>query len=75
MISKVNVTLLRQFQDFNYLSKLIIWLTYYVFFISLFRIVSSMNHFQLHVFNISKVNVTLLSSYIIKQFLDFYCLS
>ena len=34
-----------------------------------------MNHFQLPVFNISKVNVTLLSSYIIKQFLDFNYLS
>ena len=53
------------------LSKLIIRLTDYVFFISLlFRIVSSLNHFQLPLFMISKVNVTLL-----RQFQDLYCLS
>ena len=34
----------------------------------LFRIASSMDHFQLHLFMFSKVNVTLL-----RQFLDFYC--
>ena len=39
------------------------------FFVSLlFRIVFRLNHFQLHLFMFSKVNVTLL-----KQFLGFYC--
>ena len=51
IISKVNVTLFRQFLGFYCLSKLIIWLTHDVFFISLlFRIVSSLNHFQLPLF-------------------------
>ena len=46
MINKVNVTLLRQFLRLNCLSKLIIWLSYDVFLISLlFRIVSSQNRF------------------------------
>ena len=40
----------------------------YVFVSLLFRIVSRLNHFQLHLFMFSKVNVTLLG-----QFLDFYC--
>ena len=39
------------------------------FFVSLlFRIVSRLNHFQLHLFMFSKVNVTFL-----RQFLGFYC--
>ena len=70
-IIKVNVTLLRQFLCFYCLSKLIITLTHDVFLISLFfRIVSSQNQFHLPLFNIIKVNVTLL-----KQFLGLYCLS
>ena len=39
-----------------------------VFVSLLFRIVSRLNHFQLHLFMFSKVNVTLLW-----QFLDFFC--
>ena len=71
MINKVNVTLLRQFLRLYCLSKLIIWLSYDVFLISLlFRIVSSQNQFHLPLFMIVKVNVTLL-----KQFLGLYCLS
>ena len=69
MINKVNVTLLRQFLGLYCLSKLIIWLSYDVFLISLlFRIVSSQNQFHLPLFMIIKVNVTLL-----KQFLGLYC--
>ena len=69
MINKVNVTLLRQFLRLYCLSKLIIWLSYDVFLISLlFRIVSSQNQFHLPLFMIIKVNVTLL-----KQFLGLYC--
>ena len=71
MINKVNVTLLRQFLCFYCLSKLIIRLTHDDFLISLlFRIVSSQNQFNLPLFMINKVNVTLL-----RQFLCFYCLS
>ena len=69
MINKVNVTLLRQFLRLYCLSKLIIWLSYDVFLISLlFRIVSSQNQFHLPLFKIIKVNVTLL-----KKFLGLYC--
>ena len=71
MINNVNVTLLRQFLGLYCLSKLIIWLSYDVFSISLlFRIVSSQNQFHLPLFMINKVNVTLL-----RQFLGLYCLS
>ena len=71
MNNKVNVTLLRQFLGLYCLSKLIIWLSYDVFSISLlFRIVSSQNQFHLPLFMINKVNVTLL-----RQFLGLYCLS
>ena len=69
MINKVNVTLLRQFLGLYCLSKLIIWFTHDVFLISLLvRIVSSLNQFQLPLFMINKVNVTLL-----RQFLGLYC--
>ena len=71
IIIKVNVTLLRQFLGLYCSSKLIIWLSYDVFSISLlFRIVSSQNQFQLPKFMIYKVNVTLL-----RQFLGMCCLS
>ena len=71
MLSKVNETILRQFLGLNCLSKLRIWLNHDGFFMSiLFRIVSSLNHFQLPLFMISKVNETFL-----RQFLGFYCLS
>ena len=59
MLSKVNVTCLRVFLSLYCLSKLISWLTHDAFFMSiLFRIVSSLNHFQLPLFMLSKVNVT-----------------
>ena len=71
MLSNVNNTQLRKFLGFYILSKLRIWLNHDAFFMSLlFRIVSSLNHFQLHVFMLSKVNETIL-----RQFLGFYCLS
>ena len=71
MINKVNITFLRQFLRLNCPSKLIIWLGYDVFSISLlFRIVSSQNQYHLPLFMINKVNVTL-----IRQFLGLYCLS
>ena len=48
----------------------IILLNHDVFLMSLlFRIVSSLNHIQLPLFMINKINVTLL-----RQFLGFYCL-
>ena len=71
MINKVNITFLRQFLRLYCPSKLIIWLSYNVFSISLlFRIVSSQNQYHLPRFMINKVNVTLL-----RQFLGLYCLS
>ena len=70
MLSKVNETMLRQFLGFYCLSKLRIWLNHDAFFMSiLFRIVSSLNHFQLHLFMISKVIETIL-----RQFLGLYSL-
>ena len=69
MINKVNVTLLRQFLALYCPSELSIRLTHDVCFISLlFRIVSSLNHIDLPLFMIYKVNVTLL-----RQFLGLYC--
>ena len=69
MINKVNVTLLRQFLGLYCPSKLIIRLTHDVFLISLlFRIFSSLNHIDLPLFMINKVNVTLFI-----QFLGLYC--
>ena len=71
MINKVNVTLLRQCLGLYCPSKLSKRLTHDVFLISLlFRIISSLNQFQLPLFMINKVNVTLL-----RQFLGLYCLS
>ena len=71
MINKVNITFLRQFLRLYCPSKLIIWLGYDVFSISLlFRIVSSQNQYHLPLFMINIVNVTL-----IRQFLGLYCLS
>ena len=56
MINKLNVTLLRQFEKLNCLTKLTIRLTHDVFLISLlFRIVSSLNQIHLFVFMINKV--------------------
>ena len=70
MLSKVNETMLRQYLGFYCLSKLRIWLNHDGFFMSiLFRIVSSLNHFQLPLFMISKVNETFL-----RQFLGLYSL-
>ena len=71
MISKLNVTLLRQFLGLFCVSKLIIRLTHDVYITSLlFRIVSSLNHFHLFVFMINKVKVTLL-----RPFLGLFCIS
>ena len=71
MLSKVNETILRQFLGLYSLLMLRIWLNHDAFFMSiLFRIVSSLNHFQLPLFMLSKVNETML-----RQFLGFYCLS
>ena len=65
MIHKVNVILFRQFLCFYCLSKLIIWLKYDVFLISLFfRIVSSLNHIHLPLFMIHKVNVILFRQFL-----------
>ena len=69
MFSKVNVTLLRQFLGFYCPSKLGLWLNHdaflYHYYLGLYQ---ALNHFQLHLFMFSKVNVTLL-----RQFLGFYC--
>ena len=71
MLRKVNETILRQFLGFYCLSKLRIWLNHDAFFMSiLFRIVSSLNHFQIPLFMLSNVNITQL-----RKFLGFYCLS
>ena len=71
MLSKVNETFLRQVLGLYSLLMLRIWFNHYAFFMSiLFRIVSSLNHFQLPLFMLSKVNETML-----RQFLGFYCLS
>ena len=71
MFSKVNVTLLRQFYRLLLSIQARIMVKSWCSFVSLlFRIVSRLNHFQLHLFKFIKVNVTLL-----RQFLGFYCLS
>ena len=71
MLSNVNNTQLRKFLGFYCLSKLRIWLNHDAFFMSLlFRIVSSLNHFQLPLFMLSNVNNTQL-----RKFLGFYILS
>ena len=71
MINKVMLNILRQLLGLCCLSKLIIRLTYDFFSISLlFRIVSSLNQFDVPLFISNKVNVALL-----KQFLDLNCLS
>ena len=71
ILSKVNETILKQFLGLYSLLTLRIWLNHDGFFMSiLFRIVSSLNHFQLPLFMLSKVNETML-----RQFLGFYCLS
>ena len=61
VLSKVNVTFLRYFLGLYCLFKHITWLTHNAFFISmLFRIVSSLNNFQLSLLVLSKLNVTCL---------------
>ena len=68
MISNVNETILRQFLCLYSLLMLRIWLNHDAFFMSiLFRIVSSLNHFQVPLFMLCKVNETML-----RQFLGFY---
>ena len=62
MLSIVNNTKLRKFLGFNCLSKLRIWLNHDALLMSiLFRIVSSLNHFQLPLFMLSMVNETILT--------------
>ena len=71
MISKVNETFLRQFLGLYSLLMLRIWLNRDAFFMSiLFRIVSSLNHFQLPLFMLTNVINTQL-----RKFLGLYCLS
>ena len=71
MISKVNVTLLRQFLGLYCPSMLKLRLTLDVFLISLlFMFFCRLNQYHLTLFMIYKVNVTLL-----RQFLCLYCLS
>ena len=71
MIYKVNVTLLRQFVNLLCLSKLTLRLTHDFFLISLFfMIFSSLNHIDLPLFMINKVNDALL-----RLFLCLYCFS
>ena len=61
VLSKVNFTCLRMFLGLYSLPKLRIWLNQDAFFMSiLFRIVSSLNLFQLPLFMLSKVSVTCL---------------
>ena len=71
MLSMVNETFLKEFLGLYTLIKLRIWFNHDSFFMSiLFRIVSSLNHFQLPLFMLSNVNNTQL-----RKFLGFYCLS
>ena len=71
MLSKVNVTLLKQFLGFYCLYKLIILINHDAFFtLLLFNIVSSLNHFQFPPLMLNKVKVTLL-----RLFLGFCCLT
>ena len=59
VLSKVNVTFLRQFLGLYCLFKLITWLTHDAFFISiLFKIVSSLLSLKLPLLMLSKLNVT-----------------
>ena len=70
MRSKVNETILRQLLGLYCFSKLRIWLNHDGFFMSiLFMIDSSLKHFQVPLFKISKVNETIL-----RQFLGLYSL-
>ena len=70
MRSKVNETILRQFLGLYSLLMLRIWLNHDAFFMSIFfRIVSSLNHFQLPLLMLSNVNETFL-----RQFLGLYSL-
>ena len=65
VINKVNVTFLRQFVGFYCPSKLLIRLTRDVCLISLlFRRVSSLNHIDLPLFMINKLNVILLRQFL-----------
>ena len=70
MLSKVNETFLRQFLGLYSLLMHRIWLNHDGFFMSiLFRIVSSLNLFQLPLFMLSKVN-----EIILRQFVGLYSL-
>ena len=71
MLSEVNIAILRPFQCLLCLTKLIVRLNHNVIFISLlFRIFHSLNHIQLLLFVLSKVDIALL-----RPFLCFRCLT
>ena len=60
MLSKVNIAILRPFLCFHCLTKLIVCLNHEFIFISLlFRIFHSLNHIQLPLFTLSKVNIAM----------------
>ena len=69
MLCKVNIAILRLFLFFRCLNKLIVRLSHEVIFISLlFRILHCLNHNQLPLFMLSKVNIAIL-----RPFLCFHC--
>ena len=71
MLSKVNIAILRPFVCFHCLTKLIVCLNHEFIFISLlFRILHSLNHIQLPLFTVCKVNIA-----ISRPFLCFLCLN
>ena len=71
MLSKVNIAKLRLFVSFHCLTKLILCLNLEVIFILLlFRILHSLNHIQLPLFMLSKVNIAIL-----RPFLCFHCVT
>ena len=63
MLSKVNIAIVRPFLCFHCLTKLIIiFLNQEVVFISLlFRILHSLNHIQLPLFILRKLNIAILT--------------
>ena len=71
MLREVNIAILRPFLCFRCLTQLIIRLNDDVILISLlFRFLYSLNHIQLHLFMLSKVDIAIL-----RPFLFFRCLT
>ena len=71
MLTEVNIAILRPLVCFHSLTNLIIRLNHNAIFISLlFRIFHSLNHIQLLLFMLSKVDIALL-----RRFLFFRCLT